>query len=74
MLQHVPQDHARVQRDLLVLVSPQHLKDNILLPRQILHRWPARADLPAQEVVEERHDILPRLELQARQVPHEQKK
>jgi hypothetical protein len=63
--QHLLEDHARVQRDLLVLVSGERSEDDLVLCGEVLDGRPPRADLAAQEVVEDLDDVFAGLELEA---------
>lgn len=71
MLEHVAEYHARVKSDLLVLVTLEGREEDLLPPTQILDRRPARAYLAPQQVREALHDVLARLELEARERRHQ---
>lgn len=74
MLQHLLQYHARIQRDLLVLVPRERREDDLALARRghPLDGRPPRADLPPEEVVEDLDDVLARLEFEAGDVLDEE--
>lgn len=62
---HLPQDHASVERDLLVTVSSKGGKDNLLVSRtDVLDGGQASADLAPQEVVEYLDNIFTRFEVE----------
>ena len=72
MAKHLPQDHARVERNIFILVTGKSSKQNLALPRDVLDCRPARTDLPPEEVVEDLHDVFPSFEIEACNVDDEQ--
>lgn len=70
VLQHLLEHHARVERDLLILIPRERRKDDVRLRRQILDSGPPRANLSSEEVVEYLHDVLPGLKLEPRDALH----
>jgi hypothetical protein len=70
--QHLLEHHPRVQRDLLILVPRERCEDDVRFPREVLHRRPSRANLAPQQVIENLDHVLPRLELESRDVRDEQ--
>ena len=71
MLQHIPQNHPRIQRHLLRLVPFQRREQDRRVLVQVLHRRPSRPDLPPEEVVEDLHDVLAGFEFEAGEVGDE---
>ena len=72
MAKHLTQNHARVERNLFILITRKGSKQNLTLPRYVLDGWPACADLPAEEVVEYLHDVFPGFKVKACNVDDEQ--
>jgi hypothetical protein len=65
---HLTQNHARVEGNLFILITRKGSKQNLTLPRYVLDGWPARADLPAKEIVEYLDDVFPGFKIKARDV------
>ena len=65
MSQHLPQDHARVERNILVFVSSQCGEKDFTLAGNIFHRRPAGADLASKKVVEYLDNVLARFEVKS---------
>jgi len=57
MSQHLLQNHARVQSDLLILVPSKRRKYDLMFPGEVFDSRPSRADLTAKEVVEYLYDV-----------------
>ena len=72
MAKHFAQDHAGVERDILVLITGMGGKQNLALPGDVFDRRPTRTDLSPEEVVEDLHDVLPGFEIEARDMDDEQ--
>lgn len=62
--QHLAQDHAGVQRDILVLISRQRGEQHLPLARDVLDGRPARAYLTPKEIVEYLDDVFAGLEVE----------
>jgi hypothetical protein len=65
---HFTKDHARVERNIFILITGKSSKQNLTLPRYVLDRWPSCADLPPEEVVEDLYDVFPGFKIKARDV------
>ena len=68
MAKHFAEDHASVKRNVFVLVTIKGSKQNFALPGDVFDRRPASTDLSPEEVVEDLHDVLPGLKVEARDV------
>jgi hypothetical protein len=68
MAKHFAQDHASVERDIFVLVTTKGGKQNLTLPGDVFDRRPASTDLSPEKIVEDLHDVLPGLKIEARDV------
>lgn len=72
MPQHLPQHHARIQADLLVLVPRHRSEKHLFLAADVFHRRPSRPDLSSEEVVEDLDGVLACLEVEAGDVSDEE--
>ena len=71
MLQHILQNHPRIQPDLLVVVSFERSEDDIVVRAEVLDRREPRTDLPSEELREHLHDVFARFEFESVQVVDE---
>jgi hypothetical protein len=65
---HLAEDHASVECNVFVLVAIKGSKQDFALPGDVFDSRPAGTDLSPQEIVENLHDVLPGLEIEARDV------
>ena len=68
MTKHLAEDHASVECNVFVFVTIKGSKQNFTLPGDVFDSRPASTDLSPEEIVEDLHDVLPGLEIEARDV------
>lgn len=71
MSEHLAQNHPRVKRNILVLIPIERSKQDIRLGVEVFNRGRTRPDLPPEEVIEDLHDVLARLEFEPVDVQQE---
>ena len=68
MFEHLLKYHPRIQGDIFVFVARKRRKDDLVLPTEVLDRWPPRADLTTEKIIEYLYNVLARLEVESRDV------
>ena len=64
MLEHLFEYHPRIEGDVFVFIACKRRKDDLVFPAQVFDRWPPRADLTTEKIVEYLNDVLAGLKVE----------